>query len=252
MRKLSSWKGSSLSIAGRIVLINSSLSSTFIYHMSMYLLPKTISHSLDKQRRRFLWQGNNSKKKYHLVRWETMCKSKSKGGLGIKNIWKMNISLLSKWWWKLETEDGLWQRIVKAKYLSSSSPIGAVKHRLYDSPLWSDLLKIRHIYMKKGLSRSIMVNQCCFGKNPGLKISLSVSSTQFFMISAKINSYLCIRCWLEELNLTSLDGFPKFFLTHGSRLCMRSFPSLLTMLMMLSSGKEIKMAPSQLNLYMIS
>jgi len=52
-RKLAMWKGSSLSIAGRTTLINSSLSSSFIYHMSIYLLPKTIVESLDKQIRTF-------------------------------------------------------------------------------------------------------------------------------------------------------------------------------------------------------
>ena len=96
LKKLSAWKGSSLSMAGRITLINSSLSSTFIYHMSMYLLPKTTSEALDKHRRRFLWQGNSLKKKYHLVKWNIVCKNKKKGGLGIKDIRKMNISLLCK------------------------------------------------------------------------------------------------------------------------------------------------------------
>ena len=107
LKKLSTWKESSLSMAGRLTLINSSLSSSFIYHMSMYLLPKTTIDFLDKQRMTFLWQGNGSKKKYHLIKWEVICKSKYKGGLGIKNIRKMNISLLTKWWWKLEKEDGL-------------------------------------------------------------------------------------------------------------------------------------------------
>lgn len=65
-----------MSIAGRTTLINSSLTSTFIYHMSMYMLPKTIIKELDKQRRRFFWQGGGQKKKYHLVRWEVICKSK--------------------------------------------------------------------------------------------------------------------------------------------------------------------------------
>jgi hypothetical protein len=41
-----------------------------------------------------------------------ICKSKKKkGGLRIKNLRKMSISLLSKWWWKLERKDGLWQDI---------------------------------------------------------------------------------------------------------------------------------------------
>ena len=74
-KKLASWKGRCLSIAGRTTLINSSLTSTFIYHMSMYLLPITVTKNLDKQRRSFFWQGNGLKKKYHLVRWEVLCKS---------------------------------------------------------------------------------------------------------------------------------------------------------------------------------
>ena len=51
-----------LSMAGRLTLINSNLSSTFIYHMSMYLLPKTTTDTLDKQRRTFFWQENGQKK----------------------------------------------------------------------------------------------------------------------------------------------------------------------------------------------
>ena len=60
-KKLATWKGKSLSIAGRATLINSSLSSSFIYHMSIYLLPKTVVKALDKQRRTFFWQGGGDK-----------------------------------------------------------------------------------------------------------------------------------------------------------------------------------------------
>ena len=105
-KKLAVWKGKSLSIAGRTTLINSSLSNSSIYHRSMYLLPKTTTDKLDKQRRTFFWQGGGQKRKYHLVRWENINKSKKHGGFGIKNIRKMNISLICKWWWKLEAEEG--------------------------------------------------------------------------------------------------------------------------------------------------
>lgn len=127
-KKLDNWKGSSMSIAGRATLINSFLSSTFIYHMSMYLLPKTILNTLDRQRRSFFWQGGGSRKKYHLVKWESLCKSKRKGGLGLKDIRKMNVSLLSKWWWRLEKEDGIWQRIIRAKYIKGEL-VSTVKSR---------------------------------------------------------------------------------------------------------------------------
>lgn len=100
----------------------------------MYLLPKTTVKSLDKQRRTFFWQGGGQKRKYHLVKWEIICKSKKKGGLGIKDIRKTNLSLLCKWWWKLETEEGIWQEIVRAKYLRNDL-VNTVRHKIDDSPV---------------------------------------------------------------------------------------------------------------------
>ena len=106
-KKLDVCKGGCMSIAGRSTLISASLNNSPIYHMSVYLLPKTIVKKLDQIRRKFFWQGGRTRKKYHLVKWEKICKRKRKGGLGIKNLRKMNISLLCKWWWKLEKEEGL-------------------------------------------------------------------------------------------------------------------------------------------------
>jgi hypothetical protein len=45
-----------MSYGGRTILINSSLSNSAIYHMSMFLLPKTTIKNLDKMRT-FFWQG---------------------------------------------------------------------------------------------------------------------------------------------------------------------------------------------------
>jgi hypothetical protein len=59
--------------------------------------------------------GRQTQKKYHLVRWEKVCKTKKKGGLGLQDLRKVNLSLLCKWWWLLEYGDGLWQDIVRKK-----------------------------------------------------------------------------------------------------------------------------------------
>jgi hypothetical protein len=59
----------------------------------------------------------------------------------------MNVSLLCKWWWALENEEGLWQDIVRLKYVRNS-PTCLIPARLTDSPVWSDLMKIRHIHLK--------------------------------------------------------------------------------------------------------
>lgn len=146
-KRLDIWKGSSMSIVGRSTLISSSLNNAPIYHMSIYLLPKTVIKELDKVRRTFFWRGGHTKRKYHLVKWLKICKSKKKGGLGIKDIRKMNVSLLCKWWWKLDKEDGLWQKIVKFKYIKNGS-ICDVSHKQFDSAIWADLLKVKNVYLQ--------------------------------------------------------------------------------------------------------
>lgn len=54
MKRLDGLKGGSLSLGGKNVLINSSLSSIPIYHMSLYLLPKTVLNRMDIIRT-FFW-----------------------------------------------------------------------------------------------------------------------------------------------------------------------------------------------------
>jgi hypothetical protein len=74
--------------------------------MSMFLLPKTIIKRMGKVRRKFFLQGGSLKKKYHLVKWSKICRAKKKGGLGVKNLRKVNISLQCKWWWVLKMMRG--------------------------------------------------------------------------------------------------------------------------------------------------
>ena len=65
-KRLQSWKGSALSIAGRITLINSCMTNTPIYHMSMYLLSKTTVKKWTPSGENFFGRVGD-KKKYHLI-----------------------------------------------------------------------------------------------------------------------------------------------------------------------------------------
>jgi mannosylglycoprotein endo-beta-mannosidase len=67
LKRLDGWKGSALSLGGRLLLLNSCLSSIPTYCMSTHLLPKTILKRMDRTRKRFFSQGGGEKKKYHLV-----------------------------------------------------------------------------------------------------------------------------------------------------------------------------------------
>lgn len=46
--------------------------------------------------RKFLWGGVGGGKKINWVKWKSVCQQKRNGGVGVKDIRVMNISLLSK------------------------------------------------------------------------------------------------------------------------------------------------------------
>jgi hypothetical protein len=54
-KKLSSWKGKLLSSGGRLVLVNSVLSSLPMFMMSFFRIPKCVLEKLDYYRSRFFW-----------------------------------------------------------------------------------------------------------------------------------------------------------------------------------------------------
>lgn len=74
--------------------------------------------------------GVVGKKRYHLVKWSQACRSKRKGGLGVKDLRKQNISLLTKWWWKLDNDEGL-----------------NAGGKFNDSHVWKSLMKVKDLYM---------------------------------------------------------------------------------------------------------
>jgi hypothetical protein len=83
-KKLSSWKWKYLSVGGRIVLINSVLSSLLMFMLSFFEVPKGVFEKINYFRSRFFWQHDNQKKKYRLTKWSIMCQPNDQGGLGIQ------------------------------------------------------------------------------------------------------------------------------------------------------------------------
>lgn len=55
-----------------------------------------VSKDIDALRRNFLWQGSEDKKKFHLVKWEELIRSK-KQRTRYRNLKKQNQSLMLKW-----------------------------------------------------------------------------------------------------------------------------------------------------------
>ena len=71
--KLQPWKGKNLYFWGRLILTNSSLNSTWICLMGMFLLPEPNHQQMDAIRAKFFCRGDADKFKYHMVKWERVC-----------------------------------------------------------------------------------------------------------------------------------------------------------------------------------
>ena len=105
-----------LSKGGRLILLCSILANLLIYFMSMFTIPRIVKLGLEKVQRDFLW-GGALEKKIHLVKWSIVCKTKSKGGLGIRSLLLLNNAFLCKWCWRFSSEkDLLWKKIIRGKF----------------------------------------------------------------------------------------------------------------------------------------
>lgn len=98
--RLAGWKGLLLSRGGRLVLLNSVLSSISTFFCSAYLLPTWVIKSIDKIRRGFFWRGKKLDNGFHcLAKWEHVCRPKRSGGIGVRNLRATNHALMMKTLW---------------------------------------------------------------------------------------------------------------------------------------------------------
>jgi hypothetical protein len=68
------------------------------------------------------------------------------GGLGIQNIDIQNHCLLSRWLFKLINEEGVWQNLLRRKYVRDNT-IAQVHRKQGDSHFWSGLMKVKDSFL---------------------------------------------------------------------------------------------------------
>ncbi|MCH81167.1 LINE-1 reverse transcriptase like, partial [Trifolium medium] len=116
-RRLGAWGNKYISLGGRIVLINAVLSSIPIFFLSYLKMPVKVWKEMVSVQRNFLWGGLSKRRQISWVKWADICKPKKEGGLGIRDLRLVNLSLLAKWRWKLLMEgDEVWKNVMVAKY----------------------------------------------------------------------------------------------------------------------------------------
>ena len=87
------WYYSTMTLSGKIVIINSLMSSLFVYRMQV--LPVVSDYHIkliEDVILQFLWHGKRAK-----ISWETLKCKKEQGGLGLIDIWMKHRALLFNW-----------------------------------------------------------------------------------------------------------------------------------------------------------
>ncbi|WVZ96424.1 hypothetical protein U9M48_042062 [Paspalum notatum var. saurae] len=156
-KDLSNWKGKLLSYGGRLVVLNSILSSLPIFMLSFFEVPKGVLEKIEYFRSRFFWQYDNHKKKYRLIKWPIVCQPKEQGGLGVQNLDIM----LRKWLFKLCNEDGIWQELLRNKFLKGKS-LSQTNKKAKNSHFWKSVMGVKDQFLNLGRFKLVSGNQIRF------------------------------------------------------------------------------------------
>ncbi|CAI0409373.1 unnamed protein product [Linum tenue] len=141
-KRLSGWKIRSLSLAGRVTLALSVLNALPNYVMQTAVLPCHICDVIDKKIRNFVWGAEEGRTKIHLVTWETVCKPKEEGGLGLRSARALNLAYIMKLCWNFITDNNtLWIRILQDKYIKTNSDGTISMRHQRVSRLWKGMLE---------------------------------------------------------------------------------------------------------------
>ncbi|GLT32791.1 hypothetical protein SLA2020_074320 [Shorea laevis] len=142
--KLAIWKSTTLSFGGRITLLNSVLSAIPIFYMSLFLMPSCVVSELISIQRAFLWGGVELKRRIPWVKWDYICFSKRKGGLGVPDLCRKNWALLGNWWFRLgDGVEGLWKKVVREKYYGGREEVDITAvESVRVSRIWRDIISI--------------------------------------------------------------------------------------------------------------
>jgi hypothetical protein len=121
-KRIQGWKERMLSKMGKNILIKACAQAIPTFSMSCFDLTKTLCEEMSMMICRFWWAQHDKENKVHRLRWETLTKPKTEGGLGFRDPYGFNLAMLARQGWRmLTTPDSLCACVLKAKYYPNTS-----------------------------------------------------------------------------------------------------------------------------------
>jgi hypothetical protein len=133
--KLSAWKASLLSMAGRVPLVRAVIHSMLIYSITIYSWPVSLIKKIEKDVKNFIWSGDVDKRKLVTVAWKKLCRPLSQGGLNLRSLSSLNKAANLKLCWALFHSRSSWAKLLYARAIGGKK---VIHHHIYSS-LWSSI-----------------------------------------------------------------------------------------------------------------
>ena len=99
-KRIQKWAFRVLNALGRLIMLKFVLQALPIYQLSGRACPKGIYSQLVGMLKKFLWQGAQTNRKWALLFWDKLLRSKAAGGLGLRDPFTLNNVLGAKLWWR--------------------------------------------------------------------------------------------------------------------------------------------------------
>ncbi|WOL00657.1 hypothetical protein Cni_G09370 [Canna indica] len=94
--KLECWASKNVSQAGKVVLLNLVINSIHMHTLATTWINEDVVKDYEKLARGHLWKSGSSRKGFHLVNWKKVSLSRLKGGLGIRDLRLVKVSIHAK------------------------------------------------------------------------------------------------------------------------------------------------------------
>lgn len=107
-------------------------------------------------RRNFFWGASTRDKNIAWVAWDNIMTSVKKGGLGVESLKTSNLAMLSKWWWRFNTEPkALWCLLIKS-ILENDGALSIATNTAFKSGTWYRISQLKHDFLDNNIDLPLL------------------------------------------------------------------------------------------------
>lgn len=161
---MATWKGSLLTMVGRVQLVKSVIQSMMVYTMLIFSWPKQILHKIQMWISNFIWMRDSQKRGLIMLNWMDAYKPKEEKVLGLRSLHEINMAGMVKLAWNFLNGKNQWCEIVSARYNRTGRPIQHHK----SSSVWPRIKEGLKL-LEPDIAYIVGADSNCYGTMHGLK-----------------------------------------------------------------------------------